>query len=576
MPHLSEDAHKLKTKNINELEVNSNQPNVWFIHLPYFISLNDIVDKTNLYEDLNCFINKIPDNSTILILTSPVVAADYLSDYESKETKINLWISIKLNEPIKRQNNLEQHHATLVILTKYSSSLKHTKTRIGYTYCPACNKTTKDYGGKKHLYHEFGTLMSDVWRDINYDPNGDAENIINRLTDLFGIKGFYSHLFVMDLRRTLAMDFENRDNPLNLMNLETNDFIYNGQNESLLINGDSLEVLQNIPTGSIDYCFADPPYNLKKKYETWDDDLDIEDYFSWCDRWISEISRVLKPGGILSILNIPLWSIRHFKHLKSIGELQFHDWITWEGLSLPVRMIMPSNYVIINFSKGQSKTLPLTGINDSFNESIYALKESFCSRKSCVNKRKKNLIQDRELITNLWWDVHRLKHNSRRVDHPCQLPPLLMKRLIETYTNKGDIVLDPFNGAGTTTLVADLLQRKYVGIELDNYYHNIAKERHVEISSGIDPFRKNDDVPKSKNSTVLRMNGKYNVSKKKLQLYIKDLSIQLGHLPNRDEVVKDDKFPIEYFDNYFLNWAEVCAAARTTGMTELRTETVKE
>ena len=570
MSHLSENSNKLKLRKSKNLTIGSKSiKNVWFIHLPFYESLEQISKKDELYNSLKKVIVDIPLDSTIAILTSSIVAADFLSDFEDDNSKINLWVSIKLKNSIPRNNNIDQHHAILAIITKYNAPLKHTKTRISYTYCPSCNRTTKDYGGKKHLYHEFGTLMSDVWRDIEYDYLSDANNVIDRLRDLFGIED-YSHLNVIDLRDSFKIN-NNFIKKTEELSLEKNNFSYNGVNNSILINGDSLDILKNIPTGSIDYCFADPPYNLKKKYETWDDDLDIEEYFNWCDSWISEMSRVLKPGGVLSILNIPLWSIRHFKHLKEINELKFHDWITWEGLSLPVRMIMPSNYVIINFSKGNTDELDIS-LNDKLKASSKTIKEFYCNRISCVKKRKKDGIDDKQTITNLWWDIHRLKHNSRRVDHPCQLPPLLMQRLIETYTKEGEVVLDPFNGAGTTTLVADLLNRKYVGIELDAYYHNIALERHEEITDGIDPFRKNDDIPRSKNSNVNRMNGNYEIPKKDLQLYIKELASNIGHLPNREEVINDNRYPIEYFDEYFVNWAEVCAAARTTGMQEYKVE----
>lgn len=189
-----------------------------------------------------------------------------------------------------------------------------------------------------------------------------------------------------------------------------------------------------------------------------------------------------------------------------------------------------------------------------------------------MTKRKRLKIQDSEFVSNVWYDIHRLKHNSRRVDHPCQLPPMFMYRLISLFTNEGEFVLDPFNGAGTTTLTAQQLNRKYVGIELSEYYHNITTQRHIELTDGLDPFRKvNDDKPKAKNSPVERLKKqKYEVSKKVLQLEIKNISKQLGHIPTKDEVKQLSKFPIEYFENYFISWGEVTAAARTTGMTENR------
>jgi site-specific DNA-methyltransferase (adenine-specific) len=121
-------------------------------------------------------------------------------------------------------------------------------------------------------------------------------------------------------------------------------------------------------------------------------------------------------------------------------------------------------------------------------------------------------------------------------------------------------------------LTAQQLSRKYVGIELSEYYHNITTQRHIELTNGLDPFRKvNDDKPKAKNSPVERLKKqKYEVSKKVLQLEIKNISKQLGHIPTKDEVKQLSKFPIEYFENYFISWGEVTAAARTTGMTENR------
>jgi DNA modification methylase len=70
--------------------------------------------------------------------------------------------------------------------------------------------------------------------------------------------------------------------------------------------------LRTIPDNSIDFAFTDPPYNLGKKYTGYSDDLQIQDYFRWCDEWIAEMARVLKPGRTLAILNIPLWAVRHF------------------------------------------------------------------------------------------------------------------------------------------------------------------------------------------------------------------------------------------------------------------------
>src|SRR5690606_15264265 len=83
--------------------------------------------------------------------------------------RYHLWIAIKREDLAVSTTDvaLANHHVGVLVYTKYNKQLQHTKTRLAYTYCPACNKTTKDYGGKKHTYHPYGTLISDIWRDIS-------------------------------------------------------------------------------------------------------------------------------------------------------------------------------------------------------------------------------------------------------------------------------------------------------------------------------------------------------------------------------------------------------------------------
>jgi site-specific DNA-methyltransferase (adenine-specific) len=145
-----------------------------------------------------------------------------------------------------------------------------------------------------------------------------------------------------------------------------------------------------------------------------------------------------------------------------------------------------------------------------------------------------------------------------------------MRRIFALFTEPGEIILDPFNGAGTSTLVAEKMGRRFLGIEISPEYHEIALQRHEILARGEDPFGKCDAVPKAKNSPVERLSKqKYRVSKKALQLEIKRIAGQIGHIPAREEVAALSIYPMEYFDRYFLSWGEVCAAARTTGMSEM-------
>lgn len=572
MAHFSENSRPLsysfvKLHKSSELTaLGTEQPDVWC----FLLSLDQKEDNQQeqaFTNDLVTFSKRLHPDSLLTILTSPQNAAKLYLHLKSF-VKFQLWIVVKLDTPIPRKGGLPLHHAALLVLSKYQSSLQHTKTRISYTYCPTCERTTKDYGGKKHLYHAYGTLMSDIWRDITYIPQEEPKDIITRLQDLFGIS-LHHTLHVLDFRtsyHTTNMVNELKVKYFSAFEESCESIIENSQ----LINQDCLRALQDIPSESVDFCFADPPYNIDKKYDGWDDTLDMQKYFQWCDVWLSELARVLKPGRICAILNIPLWAIRHFAHMQTI--LRFYDWIVWEGLSLPVRMIMPAHYTILAFSKGEPRDLP--GFSRELHspreaDALYALKENFCSRASCIRNRQRTDISDHEIITDLWWDIHRLKHNSKRVDHPTQLPPKLMYRLISLFTNQGEIVLDPFNGSGTTSLTAEQLQRQFIGIELSPYYYELAQKRHEELRSGIDPFRKNGRVPKAKNSRVKRLKKqKYKVTKKTLQLEIKKIAKKLGKMPSREDVKTHSQFPLEYYDEYFISWGEVCAAARTTGMTE--------
>jgi site-specific DNA-methyltransferase (adenine-specific) len=75
-------------------------------------------------------------------------------------------------------------------------------------------------------------------------------------------------------------------------------------------------------------------------------------------------------------------------------------------------------------------------------------------------------------------------------------------RILTIFTEENDVVLDPFNGSGTTTLVASIMNRRYIGIEISEQYHSLAEQRHIELENGLDPFAKRDIIPQVKNSRV--------------------------------------------------------------------------
>ncbi len=576
MSHWSEDSCPLEVREaqphtLAELvaPVSPIAPQVYFFHFPAGRQDMDAGRSRAGFEALAAFCGGLHNDATVCIYAAPSDAARLLPFLQSV-LKFQLWIAVKAPAEVPAQvSQLPRQHNALLVLTRYKGSLRHTKTRIGYTYCPICGKTTKDYGGKKHVYHEYGTLMSDVWRDIECSLSGNVSPVVDRLRDMFGLAP-YSTLYSVDLSECAELK------PVPALPLVREPCLPLAEFAAAppraeLINGDCLTALRGVPSDSIDFCFADPPYNVKKQYDHWNDAMEMQEYFAWCDAWLSELMRVLKPGRTLAVLNIPLWAVRHCQHLATLG--QFQSWIVWEALSFPVRMIMPAHYAIVCFSKGEPRPLPgLTAqeLTQAEKQASTPLGENLCIRGGCVSDRRRNPDLRQGNLSDLWHDIHRLKHNSRRVDHPCQLPPALMRRLFALFTRSQETILDCFNGAGTSTLVAHQMGRGYVGMELSAEYHRIAGERHAQIEQGEDPFGRQETMPKAKNSPVARLpKQQYAVSKKVLQLDVRRIAQELGRLPTREEVAVLSPYPIMHYDEYFFSWGEVCAAARTTGMSEM-------
>ena len=506
MTHLSEKSRRLTVEYLaadsseSILQRSKSIEDVCVVILPLLRQGRKSGESRSIDGIIDVVLEKLGPKATLIVIGEPI---DLVHVHTRAAAFLNyqLWIAMERTLPKHSPDNsaLPQHHFGASVYTKYSGSLEHTKTRIKYTYCPACEKTTKDYGGKKHTYNTYGTLISDVWRDMSADLEGDLTSIIERFADLFGISK-YRQLHVLDFRASEDVNAVVELTPKYVCQASLLHFERQTVRNGRLIQGDVLEELRNLDDESVDFIFADPPYNLQKKYNSYADDLSVTEYFAWCDQWVSELVRVLRPGKTCAILNIPLWSIRHFLNIEGIA--RFQNWIVWDALSFPVRQIMPAHYAILCFSKGMSRPLP--GLTDPQEKFLIAnsastfqplepLAEGYCLRPRCIRSRQLMGIDDRGPLTDLWYDIHRLKHNSRRVDHPCQLPPQLMYRLISIFTEPGETILDGFNGAGTTTLTAHQMERQYIGIELSGKYHRISASRHDEILQGLDPFQKSEE-----------------------------------------------------------------------------------
>ena len=240
-----------------------------------------------------------------------------------------------------------------------------------------------------------------------------------------------------------------------------------------IIEGDCLETLKKLPDECVDVTFADPPFNLKKKYSKYRDSLELKEYINWCEQWIVEMVRITKPTGSIFLHNIPKWITYYAGILNKIAD--FKHWISWDAPTAPMgKTLQPAHYGILFYAKDakQLKFHELRYPHKRERKSSYLLKD--------YGGKKKLLHPFGPLVSDVWTDIHRMKHNKYRDKHPCQLPIHLMERIVLMASDEGDIILDPFNGTGTTAIAAKRLGRNYIGLELDPDYVEITKSKLLQ------------------------------------------------------------------------------------------------
>ncbi|MEI6644962.1 MAG: site-specific DNA-methyltransferase [bacterium] len=233
----------------------------------------------------------------------------------------------------------------------------------------------------------------------------------------------------------------------------------------VVFNADCLKVLPGIQTASVDTVFADPPFNLDKQYGSKvNDNLSEKAYLVWCEAWLKECIRILKPGGSLFVYNLPKWNILLGSYLVTEGML-FRHWIAVNiKLCLPIQgRLYPSHYSLLYYTKGKPKTF--RKIRTPIKVCRHCLKElkDYGGHRDAMNPNGVNL-------TDVWDDIPPVRHrkfkSEKRTEN--QLSTKLLNRVIQMSTQEGDIVLDPFGGSGTTYDVCERSNRYWIGIEKEN------------------------------------------------------------------------------------------------------------
>lgn len=242
-----------------------------------------------------------------------------------------------------------------------------------------------------------------------------------------------------------------------------------------IIEDDCLEVMAEIPDNSVDMTFADPPFNLNKKYNHYDDSKEKGEYLDWCKKWLSEMVRITNPTGAIFVHNIPRWLTYFSYYLNEMA--YFRHWIAWNAGGAPLgKTLLPHHYGILYYTKEKShKKFKFNDIR-SPHERCRVCKEFLKD----YGGKKDQMHGYGPLISDVWTDIHRIRHKKRRDNHPCQLPVPLLERLVLMSTEEGDIVFDPFVGAGTAAVAAKQMGRKYIGIEIDPEYVEITEKNLKE------------------------------------------------------------------------------------------------
>jgi site-specific DNA-methyltransferase (adenine-specific) len=229
-----------------------------------------------------------------------------------------------------------------------------------------------------------------------------------------------------------------------------------------LYEADCLDVLRSVEAESVDLAFADPPFNLGKKYTSKiNDSLQEDQYLDWCRSWLDEMVRTLKPGGALFLWNIPKWNLPLGSHLGR--SLTFRHWITVDiKFSLPIqKRLYPSHYSLLYFIKGPKPAifhpdrLPVPCCRHCGGE-----QRDYGGYK---NKMNPNGVS----LTDVWTDIPPVRHAKYKKRDANALALKLMDRIVSMASDPGSLVLDPFGGSGTTYIAAELTGRRWIGSELD-------------------------------------------------------------------------------------------------------------
>jgi site-specific DNA-methyltransferase (adenine-specific) len=238
-----------------------------------------------------------------------------------------------------------------------------------------------------------------------------------------------------------------------------------------VINCDIMDGFKSIPNNSIDLILTSPPYNVGIEYDTWNDSLSKKDYFGWVQNWLSKCYRSLKPDGRIAI-NVPFEV--NMKHDNERVFISSEYWVQmrnvgfkWFGL-VRLEEIATQRARFTAWGSYLSPSMPY--VHNAEECVLLAYKEN----PKKINKGETDLTKKEfiEYVSGVW----SYRAETQPMTKVCFSKDIPYKA-IKLLTWKGDTVLDPFTGSGTTGVTAIQLKRNFIGFEISKNYCAIANDR---------------------------------------------------------------------------------------------------
>lgn len=236
-----------------------------------------------------------------------------------------------------------------------------------------------------------------------------------------------------------------------------------------IICGDSEEFLKKLPDNCIDLTFTSPPYNFGLDYKEYNDTYDWEDYFEKLFRIFKECIRVTKYGGRILVNVQPLFSDYIPSH-HIISNFFLQNKMLWKG-----EILWEKNNYNCKYTAWGSWKSP----SSPYLKYTWEFIEVFCKgdlkKKGDKDKIDINADEFKQWVVAKWSIAPERK--MKEFGHPAMFPEQLVERVLKLFSYQGDIILDPFNGVGTTTTVAQRFNRNYIGIDISEEYCQKAEKR---------------------------------------------------------------------------------------------------